>query len=84
MYACFREWREAGLDPSRLVFANRSEPDEHIARVSSRAFYLKGVYGVDFCVRLRCAIWRWIRQCENGFGGKSLHIIVSVTRVSKV
>ena len=29
-----REWTAAGLDPSRLVFANRSEPDDHIARAS--------------------------------------------------
>jgi hypothetical protein len=81
---CFREWRQAGLEPSRLVFANRSEPDEHIARVSSRAFYLKGVLGVDFCCRLRYAILRWIRQCQKSFGGKTFRLIVSVTRVSKV
>lgn len=29
-----REWASAGLDPSRLVFANRSEPDEHIVRAA--------------------------------------------------
>jgi protein O-GlcNAc transferase len=29
-----REWAAAGLSPSRLVFANRTEPNEHILRAS--------------------------------------------------
>jgi protein O-GlcNAc transferase len=29
-----REWVAAGLESSRLVFANRSEPDEHISRAA--------------------------------------------------